>query len=162
MKINDALIGLFFLAIAIFAFSHAGTFKTMPGVPYGPGVFPRIIAGMMGLGGVLLIFSGFKTLKTKPLVQLDDWARNRRSYILFAAIAGSFIFYIFFAETVGFLLTSFLLLTALMTLTRGLQRVVSSLVIATVFSAVIFFLFGQVLRVPLPIGILEKLILGYS
>jgi hypothetical protein len=51
MRFNDAIPGALFLVIGIFAFVHAGGFTRFPGVPYGPDLFPRIIAVMMGGGG---------------------------------------------------------------------------------------------------------------
>ena len=143
MKINDAITGLLFLAVAIFVFIHAGSFKTMPGVPYGPGLFPKIIACVMGLGSLLLIISGLRKTNRDTWVQLEEWAYDPRSYMLFSAVIGCFLFYIFFAEQLGFLLVSFILLTGFMALTRGFRLIVSSAVISSSFSAIIFFLGGQ-------------------
>jgi len=162
MKVNDAISGVLVLSVAIIAFIHAGNFVTMPGVPYGPSLFPRIVSGIMALGGVLLIISGLRAAGRQPWIVLEDWARKARSYLIFFAIVGCFLFYIFFAETLGFMLVSILLLTVLMAVTRGPHMILSSVVISTVFTGIAFALFSRVLLVPLPLGVLEKLVLGYS
>ena len=160
MKVNDAITGIIFLVIGILAFVHAGTFRTMPGVPFGPGLFPSLIAVMMGLGGIILIVNGLRTARYHPWVRLEDWARRPRSYVIFFATIGCVLFYIVFSRELGFLLTSGLMLTALLLITRGLSRVPSNLVIALAVTATMYVLFAKVLRVPLPFGVIESWLVG--
>lgn len=160
MKFNDAITGALFLVLAVLAFLYAGTFKAMPGVPYGPGLFPRLVAVMMGIGGVILIFSGLRRAAGSDghWLHLAEWARSGRSYLVFFAIVGVMLFYILAAEKLGFLLTCFLMLTVLLTVTRGASRFVSTLVLSSVTTLGIHFLFSSGLRVPLPRGGLEMLL----
>lgn len=161
MKVNDAISGLLFLALAVFAFVEAGSFPVMPGIPYGPDLFPRIVASVMGLGGVLLILSGARDLLHERWVDLAPWARDPRSWIVFCAVTGGMAFYILAAGSLGFMLVSFLLLTALMALTRGIARLPSSLAVAAATTGAVHAIFGTVLRVPLPRGPVEALLMGY-
>lgn len=156
MKFNDAIPGALFLAIGIFAFVHAGTFTRFPGVPYGPDLFPRIIAVMMGGGGLMLIVSGLRRAGRAPWLSLSDWARQPRSYGLFTAVVGSVVFYIFLSGTLGFLLTGFLMLTALFLVTRGAATILTSGPLAAVVTGIIHLIFAEMLRVPLPFGVIER------
>jgi hypothetical protein len=156
MKFNDAIPGALFLAIGIFAFIHAGGFMRFPGVPYGPDLFPRIIAVMMGGGGLILIVKGLSKAGRAPWLELADWARDWRSYGIFLAIVVAVLFYVFLSGTLGFLLTAFLMLTGLFLVTRGISALVSSIVLAALVAILIHFVFAQALRVPLPFGVIER------
>lgn len=158
MKVNDAISGGIFLALAIFAFVQAGKFPAMPGVPYGPSLFPRLVAVVMGLGGAMLIWSGLKSARSEPWGALADWAYDPRSYLIFFSIIGSVVAYILLADILGFLLISFLLLLLLFCVTRGVRPLASNLVIAAVTSVLIYFVFAEMLRVPLPYGVVETLL----
>jgi putative tricarboxylic transport membrane protein len=158
MKFNDAIAGALFVAIAICVFVYAGTFPAMRGVAYGPDLFPRIIAVMMGVGGATLIVGGLRPAGRQPWLQLADWARQPKSYGLFAAVVGSMVFYILASDRLGFLLSSFLMMSGLLLVTRGPARLVSSLVVAAVVSAAIYLIFVRMLRVPMPYGFVESLL----
>jgi putative tricarboxylic transport membrane protein len=159
LKVNDAITGAMFLALAIGVFLYSGSFPAMRGVAYGPDLFPRIIAAMMALGGVVLIFGGLRHARTSPLVELANWARNPRSYVRFIAVVGGMLFYILMSDRLGFSLTAVVLLAGLLAVTRGPARLGSSLVIAVVVTAAMYFVFARMLRVPLPFGVIEILVL---
>ncbi len=160
MKINDAISGAFFLIIAVCVFVYAGTFPPMRGVAFGPDLFPRMIAVMMGIGGLSLIVGALRPAGRRPWLELAEWTRKPRSYGLFAAVTVSMTFYIVLADTLGFLLSCFLMMTGLLLATRGLSRIVSSLVVSAVVSAVIYIIFARMLRVPLPFGAIESLLVS--
>jgi putative tricarboxylic transport membrane protein len=94
----------------------------------------------------------------QPWLQLADWARQPKSYGLFAAVVGSMVFYILASDRLGFLLSSFLMMSGLLLVTRGPARLVSSLVVAAVVSAAIYLIFVRMLRVPMPYGFVESLL----
>lgn len=162
MKVNDVISGMIVSALALFLFFYSGTFVSMPGVPYGPSLFPKIISVFMGMGGLILIVFGIRSLKSSPLLYLDEWAKKKSSYHILFGIIGSMFFYILASPSLGFLITVMVMLIALLTLTRGVSSMLSNLVIASIFSSLIFAVFSFALRVPLPIGAFEKLLLGYS
>ncbi|MEQ8441398.1 MAG: tripartite tricarboxylate transporter TctB family protein [Alphaproteobacteria bacterium] len=160
MRFNDAIPGALFLILAILAFVEAGSFPSFPGVPYGPDLFPRIIAVMMGGGGLLLVFSGLRSAGRAPWLSLADWARDRRSFGIFAAVVGSVLFYVLVSEDGGFILTGWLMLIGLYLVTRGRRRIVSSMVLTTAVIGLTHIIFVEGLRVPLPFGVIERLIAG--
>lgn len=157
MKANDAVTGGIFLAIAIFTFIWAGSFVALPGVKYGPDLFPRSISVLMGLGGICLIAASLRRSKARPLFTLADWARQPRNHAILAAIIASIAFYILASGRLGFLLTGFLMLAGLLAVTRGVARILSSALLAATVTALIYLIFARMLRVPLPVGIIEML-----
>jgi putative tricarboxylic transport membrane protein len=153
MKANDAITGAIFLVIGIFAFVYAGTFTALPGVKYGPDLFPRLIAGLMGLGGVILIVGSVgRRSGGIPLFTIADWARQPRNHLTLAAVVASIAL-----AWLGFLLSGFLMLGGLLAVTRGASKLVSSAIIAAVVTIVIYLIFARLLRVPLPMGVIELL-----
>ncbi len=158
MKANDAITGGIFLAVAIFAFVYAGTFSSLPGVKYGPDLFPRLVAVLMGLGGTLLTFSALRPAGRQPLLRIAQWARTPRSYFIIGAVLGSIVFYILLSEVLGFLLTGFVMLSALLVATRGVSKAVSSLLISGSVVVLLYLIFARFLRVPLPVGFLETMV----
>jgi putative tricarboxylic transport membrane protein len=94
----------------------------------------------------------------QPWLQLAEWARKPRTYGLFGAVVGSMVFYIFASGRLGFLLSCFLMLAGLLLVTRGTSRAVSIVITSAVVSVAIYLIFVRMLRVPLPFGIVESLL----
>lgn len=160
MKVNDAVSGALFIVIAILVFVYAGTFRNMLGGAYGPDLFPRIVAVMMVIGGASLVFGAMRPVGRRPWLELAEWARQPRSYILMLAVVSSMVFFILLSSTLGFLLTSFVLLTGLLVVTRGAGQLLSSSAIAAIVSVTAYLIFVRMLRVPLPFGVVELLLVG--
>lgn len=155
MKANDAVTGGIFLVIAILAFAYAGTFTSLPGVKYGPDLFPRLIAILMGLGGIMLIVGSLRRSGGLPLFMLAPWARRPRNHAILASVVASILFYILASERLGFLLSAFLMLGGLLAVTRGTSKLLSSAAVAAVVSVLLYLIFARLLRVPLPMGVIE-------
>lgn len=158
MKANDAVTGGIFLVIAIFTFIYAGTFTSLPGVKYGPDLFPRLVSIIMGFGGVVLIWGSLRRPGPLSLFTLADWARRPRNHAILGAVIASIAFYILASERLGFLLTAFLMLAGLLAVTRGLSRLASSAIIAATVTVAIYLIFARMLRVPLPMGVIELMV----
>ncbi len=88
------------------------------------------------------------------MLEVADWMQSPAHLANFALLIALLIFYILVAKPLGFIPTSFLVLAALMTRLRGLRHLGSSLAIAAVATLAIQQMFGVILRVPLPWGIL--------
>ncbi len=154
MRINDAILGIITMATSIFIIIVARTFPALPGVPYGPGLFPSIIAGCMFMGGVILVFKGIRVLPETGWLTLDPWAKTVRSYMTLGLIFTALLFYILFSDKLGFIVTCMLILLPLLLWTRGHKRFLSSLIISVSFSLIIYLVFVKFMRVPLPSGLL--------
>jgi putative tricarboxylic transport membrane protein len=158
MRINDAILGVIIIAFSILVMVDAHSYPALPGVPYGPGLFPTIIAGCMLLGGLILIFKGLRHFRESGWFSWDNWAKRPRTYVTLCLIFLALLFYIFFSERLGFLLTSVMILFPLLLWTRGRERFVSSLIISISFSFIIYLAFAKLVRVPLPPGLMEGIL----
>lgn len=158
MRINDAILGIIIIAVSIFIIIVARSFPALPGVPYGPGVFPTIIAGCMILGGFILILKGIRNLRGTGWLVLDPWAKTLKTYITLGLIFAALLFYIIFSEDLGFPITSVLILFPLLLWTRGRKRLISSLIISITFSLAIYLVFVKFMRVPLPGGLMQGIL----
>lgn len=160
MRANDAITGGIFLALAIFAFVYAGTFTALPGVKYGPDLFPRLVSLLMGLGGLALVAGSLRRSGGAPLVTVAEWARRPRSHLILATVVAGIVFYIFASASLGFLPSAFLMLVGLLAVTRGIARLPSSLIVAALTTLTIYLIFAKLLRVPLPMGAIELMLVS--
>lgn len=154
---NDAVTGAIILAFAVVAVAIAQTFSPVPGEPIGPNLFPSLIGIGLGLCAVILIISGIRERRaTGFLVQFDPWVRDGNALFTVALVPVGVIFYVLAVDTLGFILCSFIILATL--LYRLRRRFLSSVVIAAVATAIIQVIFGNILLVPLSLGLLEPII----
>lgn len=152
MKFNDALIGCALVLFAGLILWYVRNFPPMPGQDFGPSLFPRFIAGGLLVCGVALIASGAKRWRAEPAVALSDWLRTPRLFVNFCLVVGGMVFYILLSETLGFLITMPIVLTAWI-VALGTRWSVA-LAVAAVVTLLIHYIFYSILRVPLPWGVL--------
>ena len=152
MRVNDAILGIIIIVFSGLIILQARSYPSLPGVPYGPSLFPSVVAGAMVFGGLVLILKGLRNRKATGWLVLEEWARKPRTYATLGLIFGSLLFYILFSERLGFIITSFLLLMGLLLWTRRGKHLLSTSIIAVFFPVLVFFLFSGLLRIPLPPG----------
>lgn len=155
MKFNDSISGAFFIVCAVLIFIMTRGFPVLHGQAYSGAFFPRSIALIMALLGATLVFQGIRQRGTQPWAEALDWMRSPRHIANFALVIAALIFYILVSDFLGFAITGSVTLYVLLFWLRGPSFWLSSLVIAIVSTLVLQQFFGQVLRVPLPWGILE-------
>jgi putative tricarboxylic transport membrane protein len=127
----------------------------MPGQKFGPAWFPGLIAGGLGLCGMLLIGTGLRAARHRsaPWAEIPPWLHSARARWGVAALLGGLLFYVLAASALGFHLTSLILLVLWMRVLGASWRV--TLPVALVAMLVIHYSFYKLLRVPLPWGVLE-------
>lgn len=157
MKVNDAISGLACVLLAGVVYWLTWDFPGMPGQPYGPALFPRLIAVLMALAGLGLILSGLRKRADAPAVLFPEWVRSPRHVASLLGVILAVVFYILASKPLGFVLSAFTVLTVLFLLLRGRAHVWSSLAIAAVSTIAIQQFFGDLLRVPLPWGVLRPI-----
>jgi putative tricarboxylic transport membrane protein len=157
VKFNDAVSGAVFLALAMFIFGYAQTLPPMPGQRYGAAAFPTVVA--LGLGGfsALLIWRGWNAARAgAPLVEFARWVRERRTLGTFVLALALILLYVLFSERIGFIPLSLAMLTVLLATQR--VPIFRSVLIAVTATLAIQIAFSDLLRVPLPRGILTDLL----
>ena len=152
MKIHDTLFGLFFLALGTLVLYAVKGFPNIPGQPVGPALFPSLIATGLCVTGVLLVFKGLRNRTPTAWFAWEDWVRSPRHVLALFVLLGSVVFYIAFANTLGFFATSFIMLVALFKALRVNWR--RTLIVAAIATLIVHFAFYKLLRVPLPWGVL--------
>ena len=154
MKINDAVFGALLLALGVVILWHVQSFPKIPGQDVGPGLFPGTIAAALIACAVLLIRSGVRERGGRPWIELLPWVASRRHAWAFVSVIGAAIALILFSHSVGFPIVAPLALFA-MFVAFGV-RTVTAAVVEIVGTAVIWYAFYKLLRVPLPWGVLER------
>ena len=153
MKVNDAVSGAFFVAFAGLIFFLTRGFTLMPGQDFGGDFFPRSIAALMALLGGGLIVTGLRDHYRRegggqPWAEALEWMRSPRHASNFALVVAVLIFYILVSDSLGFAITAFVSLFV------G-KFWLSSAIISLVSMLAIQQFFGELLRVPLPWGVLQ-------
>jgi putative tricarboxylic transport membrane protein len=155
MRFNDAVVGAAFLLLASAMIAMTFTFPPFPGQKYGPSLFPRIIgAGIIGCS--LLLILRERRGARRPWLVLDDWARRPARLASFALMLAAMVFYLLASEPLGFIPTAFLIQLGLF-LWFGV-RPVTAVIVAVGMTIAVQYFFGNLMRVPLPGGILDSVL----
>ena len=157
MKINDAVWGALFALLGAAILWHVQGFPRIPGQNVGPGLFPGALAVAMLVCGAILIATGLKARRgagtTFRWAVAPEWLRSQRHVVAFLVLVASNVFYLLVVDRLGFLLTAFVYLAALMWVLR--VRLAVAVPVAFIMALAIHYAFYKLLRVPLPWGVLQ-------
>lgn len=160
MKVSDLVTGLVLLAAAVAIFAYARSFPTIPGQPYGAGAFPTVVALGLGAFSALLAWRGYQARRRggrrERLVALADWTRTPGTGANFLLALVLVLVYVILSDRIGFVPLSIAILLVLFWRTG--VRPATGVVVAVVMSLVIQVAFADFLRVPLPRGILDRVL----
>jgi putative tricarboxylic transport membrane protein len=152
MRLNETLTGLLLFLFGIAVVGFAQTFPPSPGQPIGPGLFPALIGGGLGLCGLTLLRAGFRQ-RGAAWLECDEWVRRPRMVLNAALVIADLIFYALAVDRVGFFTTGFVFLTVLFLAFDVRWRWIPLLAVAVTLA--LHAVFYTLLRVPLPWGWLE-------
>ncbi|MGI9420059.1 MAG: tripartite tricarboxylate transporter TctB family protein [Geminicoccaceae bacterium] len=152
MQLDDRLIGILAVIGGIAVIAGTFGFREVPGQQFGSAFFPRIVGSALMITGAVIFLSA---KGGGPWIALPDWMRGRSAFSGIAVLAAG-IFWLLTAPLLGFMATTFLTMAALMFLAGG--RPLTSLLISAGMTALLHLIFAVLLRVPLPYGLLEKLL----
>ena len=153
MKFNDAIVGIVVALLGAAVVSQAWYFPAAPHIPYGPGFLPTILGLGLVACGIALVATGIASRHTQRLLELGEWSRSPRHIFGFVLILACLGFYALFADDIGHLACSILILWAL--IAHLTLRPWRALMISLISSLAIQMFFVEGLLVPLPWGILE-------
>jgi putative tricarboxylic transport membrane protein len=156
MKVDDALAGAALVALGAVVLWHIQGFPPMPGQKYGPAWFPGLIAGGLVICGALLVVARLRAATSEPLLVLPDWMRRSRPVAGVASVIVGLLLYVFVVDTLGFHITAAALLLAWSRLLGASWRL--ALPVSLAATVVIHLAFYKLLKVPLPWGLLERVV----
>ena len=157
MKLNDMLSGAFFLALAAAIFVYAVGLPAMPGQRYGAGTFPVVIAAGLGGFSLLMMYQAWRRRGAGfRLIEWAPWTRDRRTVSGFFLALALILVYVLLSERIGFIpLSVAILLILFWKQDVPWRRGVAVAVLATLAIQVAF---SDLLRVPLPRGLLTDIL----
>lgn len=150
MKLPDRIGGVVLVMLGAAVVIASLGLPTIPGQPIGPAVFPTVLGVALGFSG-LIIFVRPQCMASPGAERLEAF-RFIDMLRLLSPVAVLIVGY-FIMESVGFLMTGFLIMFVTSLLLRG--SVVGSLLLSVAMTVLIYTIFASLLRVPLPIGILS-------
>jgi putative tricarboxylic transport membrane protein len=124
----------------------------MPGQKFGPAWFPGLVALGLGVCGVVLVFSGWRS--GARWVQFPEWMQQPRSRAAVLAVLGGVLFYILAADHLGFQITAIAIVGLWVRVLGASWRI--TVAVALLGPLIIHLAFYKGLRVPLPWGLLER------
>lgn len=149
MKLSDTLLGLILAGFGGVVIYLTLGFPKMPQGFIGPSLFPRVIACLFVLCGIILFLQGVR--RKQPLISTGRQL-NMSQVTNVLMMAAAVFFYIYASGFLGFILTSFIILSILM-VKFGVKPVVSGTV-SVLVTLSIYLLFRKFLLVPLPLGLI--------
>lgn len=158
MKVSDLLAGALFVLLGLSQVAYGMNLPAMPGQRYGAGLFPIILGLGFALCGLNLAWTGWRERGRtgEALATLAAWVRDPFFAGNVAFVLVLIVLYVLLSNTIGFIPMSIAILTALFVrLKIPLRR---SLVIALATTAAIQIGFANLLKVPLPSGILSRVL----
>jgi putative tricarboxylic transport membrane protein len=121
VKLDDAVWGALFALLGSAILWHVQGFPRIPGQNVGPALFPGLVAGALLVCGALLIAGGLKARHADASARWSEaphWLRSPPHVLAFVVLVATNVFYLLVVDRLGFLLTAFVYLAALMWVLR--------------------------------------------
>lgn len=155
MKVNDAILGSVFLALALLTLWNVRALPKIPGQDVGPAAFPALIAILLGVCAALLIARGIRKRSEQKWFEAGAWTRSLPHVRSFLIVVLGLIFYVGFSDHLGYFLCAVPILISLF-LSLGV-RAAKAVPLTLVAALVVHTIFYKMLLVPLPWGWLPVL-----
>jgi putative tricarboxylic transport membrane protein len=147
MKKNDIIAGGIFIALGVFIFTQTWNYPSPEKGHPGPDLFPNLLALLFIGFGLALIIKARKLVATEPEGAPLGPRRISNALVVLGIVAA----YVAAVNTVGFLITSAVLLFLLMK--KLGVTILKSAIASIIITLFINLMFSKILRVPLPYGI---------
>lgn len=156
MRANDVLLGLLMLLIGAITVWASRDFPVPPRQGgFGAGTFPTIIGWLLVVLGGLLALRGWP--RRAAWFAWQGSASLSRVWLCLAVVVVAVAAYVLLTPVLGFPIVASVMLTLLIGwLTAG--RWLLAVIVALVATLLIWLAFAELLRVPLGLGILERVV----
>jgi len=157
MRLSDRVTGLFLVGLGTAAAYGGWLLPPVPGQPVGPNVFPLVIGSGLALCGLAIAFGiGHSFEEEEEIIPLEGGqaeAPKGKLYGLRALLPPALLlFYVFAADRLGFIITAAIMVYVTSTALGAKWKLALPLAALSPFA--IHLIFGKLLRVPLPAGLL--------
>ncbi|NLA91542.1 MAG: tripartite tricarboxylate transporter TctB family protein [Synergistaceae bacterium] len=150
MKINDKVFGAVLIVFSIAVLVYSRSLPVLPGYKYGAGFFPAFTSIFLLGSGLVLFFRNFRA--KSALIKFGEWTKSPALVANISVIPLNLVFYMAFANLLGFVLTTTIMTTFTIWWLR--RKLVSSFVVAGSTAILAYIFFAKIMLVPLPAGIL--------
>ena len=140
---SDAVAGVLLMAIALLVGWQNRAYPVGNLAEPGPGYMPLMIAGALGVFGLLIALRA----GTSPLFNTLDWSEGRRGIVMLVACGVA----VFALERIGYRLTMIALLVFMLGVVER-KRAMPTVLVAFGFAFLSYYLFATLLKVQLPRG----------
>jgi putative tricarboxylic transport membrane protein len=154
MRINDSILGALIALLGAVVLWHVQSFPNIPGQKFGASLFPGTVSAGLLICGMLLTARGVR--RGGRLLALDDWMREPLTLLRFLSVPAGLLFYVLTSNFLGFHVAAGLAMLGWLVL-FGLHWL-PSIALAICFPVLMHLAFYKILRVPLPWGLLEKVV----
>lgn len=157
MRLSDRVTGLFLVGLGAAAAYGGWKLPPVPGQPVGPNVFPLVIGTGLALCGLAIAFGiGHSFEEEEEIVPYEGGAApapRGKLYGLRALLPPALLlFYVLAADRLGFIITAGLIVFVTSTALGARWKLALPLTVLAPIA--VHLIFGKLLRVPLPIGLL--------
>lgn len=149
MRANDLSLGLGSLLISFSLYYYSWTLPPIPGQIYGAGAFPCLIATGFLVCGIISIVSRHGKASDADQAPSSSSKQIARMF----GLGGVVLVFTALAGYGGYLLSSFVMLSAVMLARKTTWWL--ALLAAALISLGTYVIFAHLLRVPLPVSLLE-------
>lgn len=157
MRVNDAVTGLLLLLFSVAVFLYSMTFPKLFGMQFSAGFWPQMLSVLLAGCALVLVFNGLRErLAGGAWIQLEAWWKQSGTFLNVALVPGSILFYILLSHSLGFVVCSLIIIFVL-GYRFGLS-LLKALSLSVVTTAVMHFVFVELLLVALPWGLLEPIV----
>lgn len=148
---RDLIVGAALTALAIAMIVQTQGFPRIRAMPYGPDLFPRIIAGGLILSAIGIVIEGLRSLRAEA-EQVDTTVAPTSLYGAFAfvAIAALVAGFALLLPVMGFHIAAALVILVAVPIFGG--NLLLALLLATLAPIMLHYVFYSLMRVVLPWG----------
>ncbi|MBR0956195.1 tripartite tricarboxylate transporter TctB family protein [Bradyrhizobium japonicum] len=159
MRLPDSVTGSFLVVLGAAAAYGGWILPPVPGQPVGPNVFPLVIGCGLALCGLAIVFGvGRSFEEEEELIPFEDGQAaapppQSKLYGMRALLPPALLlFYVAAADRLGFIVTAAIMVYVTSTALGAKWKLALPLAVLSPFA--IHLIFGKLLRVPLPAGLL--------